>query len=451
MAEKSLRTFPLERIRDIGVIAHIDAGKTTTTERLLFYTGTTYKMGNVDAGTTVTDWMPQERERGITITSAAVCCYWRDHRINIIDTPGHIDFTAEVERSLRVLDGGVVVFDGVSGVEAQSETVWRQADRYSIPRICFVNKMDRTGADFYKIVKAIEKQLGAHTLVLQVPIGSEQSFKGVINLLENKALYYTGELKEPPDERPIPDSEKANAAQYREALVERLVENDDRLMLNYVRDEEITTAMLQAAVRRLTLANRYVPVLCGSSLRNKGIEPLLDAVIDYLPSPGDVLPVKGVNPDSGGVVSRPPEDAAPFSALAFKVVTDPFTGRLVYLRVYSGVAKAGEQLMNSGAGQRERLGRLFLMLANRREEVEVADTGSIVATSGLKRTLTGHTLCDPQSQVVLESIVFPEPVVSVSIEPRSNADLSKLGEVLAKLGDEDPTFKMRYDEETRQT
>jgi len=445
------RTFPLDKVRNIGIIAHIDAGKTTVTERILFYTGRTYKVGEVDEGTAVMDWMAQERERGITITAAATTCHWQETRINIIDTPGHVDFTAEVERSLRVLDGGVVVLDAVAGVEAQSETVWRQADRYKVPRICFINKMDRVGADFYHTVDMIEERLRAKAIPIQLPWGRENQFKGMIDLVENKAWLFSDDVNVPPAESPIPEEEREEASRRRLSMIERLAENDDHLMLLYVEGKEIGSEQIKAAVRRLTLANRIVPVFCGTALRNKGIQPLLDAVVDYLPSPLDVPPLSVIDLQTGETDVRPASDDASFSALAFKVVADPFMGRLVYFRVYSGKIQAGKQVLNSSKGRKERLGRLILMHANRREEIEEADTGSIAATLGLKDTFTGDTLCDPSKPVLLETIRFPEPVLSMVVEPKSKADQDKLGEAMNKLSEEDPTFKVRTDSETGQT
>lgn len=386
------RTFPLDKVRNIGIIAHIDAGKTTVTERILFYTGRTYKVGEVDEGTAVMDWMAQERERGITITAAATTCHWQEHRINIIDTPGHVDFTAEVERSLRVLDGGVVVLDAVAGVEAQSETVWRQADRYGVPRICFINKMDRVGADFHHTVSMIEERLRAKAVPLQLPWGRESQFKGVIDLIDNRAWLFSDDANEPRVESPIPEEEKEEVDRHRQSLIEKLAENDDQLMLLYVEGGEIQSSQIKAAIRRLTSANRIVPVLCGSALRNKGVQSLLDAIVDYLPSPLDVPPVNVIDLQTGEADVRQASDEAPFSALAFKVVADPFMGRLVYFRVYSGKVRAGVQVLNSSKGRKERLGRLILMHANRREEIEETDTGSIAATLGLKDTFTGDTL-----------------------------------------------------------
>ena len=446
-----LRSFPLAEIRNIGIIAHIDAGKTTVTERILYYTGRTYKIGEVDDGTAVMDWMELERERGITIKAAATTCYWNDHRINIIDTPGHVDFTAEVERSLRVLDGGVVVFDGVHGVEAQSETVWRQANRYRVPRICFINKMDRVGANFQRTVAMIEQRLKAKPLPVQLPLGNVESYQGIIDLLEEKAWYFDGNPDSEPKEVPIPESERAICDQFRHNLIEKLAENDDRILEAYLEGSEITSAQLRQALRRVTLANKGVPIICGSALRNKGIQTLLDAIVNYLPSPLDVPPVVAIGTKLGTEVTRPADDEAPFSALAFKVVSDPFVGRLVYFRVYSGRVKVGSHVFNATRGKRERLGRLLLMHANHREDIEEADTGAIVATLGLKNTFTGDTLCDISQPVLLESIRFPEPVLSISIEPKTRIDQDKLGEGLQKLTEEDPTFKVTHNEETGQT
>jgi len=445
------RRFPLERIRNIGIIAHIDAGKTTVTERILYYTGRTYKIGEVDAGTAVMDWMEQERSRGITITAAATICYWQDYHINIIDTPGHVDFTAEVERSLRVLDGGVVVFDGVAGVEAQSETVWRQADRYLVPRICFINKMDRIGANFNRTLSMIEQRLKARPLPIQLPLSSGDSYDGIIDLVENKAWYFDGKPDSEPREVPIPESEQTICAEFRQALIEKLAEYDDQIMETYLEGSNITAAMLRQALRRVTLANKGVPILCGSALRNKGIQLLLDAIVSYLPSPLDMPPIRAIETRQGTEVTRPASDEALFSALAFKVVSDPFVGRLVYFRVYSGRLGVGKQVFNATRGKRERIGRLLLMHANRREEVATADTGAIVATLGLKNTFTGDTLCESTQPVLLESIRFPEPVLSIAIEPKTRADQDKMGEALQKLTEEDPTFRVAYNEETGQT
>ena len=441
----------LERVRNIGIIAHIDAGKTTVTELILYHTGRTYKVGQVDDGTAVMDWMEQERERGITITAAATSCEWLDHQINIIDTPGHVDFTAEVERSLRVLDGGVVVFDALCGVEPQSETVWRQADRYRVPRICFVNKMDRVGADFLATVKSIVDRLGANPVAIQLPIGAEASFSGVIDLIENKAWFLPDEKDQKPIEAPVPEEYIEAVARQREQLIEKVADSDEALMQAYVEGKALSIPEIKAALRRATLATRLVPVLCGSALRDKGIEPILDAVVDYLPSPVDMPPVKGIDPRTEKEVTREAKDNAPFTALAFKIVSDPYIGRLVYLRVYSGRARTGSQIYNSVREHKERLGRLLLMHANRREEVSEVGCGQIVAAVGLKNTFTGDTLCEPTKPVVLEAIKFPEPVISVAIEPKTKADQDKLGESLTKLADEDPTFKTRYDQETGQT
>ncbi len=444
------RSFPLTYIRNMAFIAHIDAGKTTVTERILYYTGRTYKVGEVHEGTAVMDWMDQEKERGITITAAATTCYWQDCRINIIDTPGHVDFTAEVERSLRVLDGGVVVFDAVAGVEAQSETVWRQADKYRVPRICFINKMDRVGANYQRTINMIEERLRAKPLTIQLPLGIEESYRGVIDLVEERAWSFDGNLDSEPEEVPIPESEAARCNEQRQALVEKLAEMDDDILMAYLEGRSVSANELKAALRRVTLANKGVPILCGSALRNKGMQTLLDAIVDYLPSPEDVPPVKAVNV-RGAEVECPADDEASFTALAFKVVSDPFVGRLVYFRVYSGKVEAGAQVYNSTIGKKERFGRLLLMHANRREEVEEADTGSIVATLGLKNTFTGHTLCHTSHPVLLEAISFPEPVLSVSIEPKTNVDQDKMGAALQKLTEEDPTFRVDYNSETGQT
>jgi len=445
------RSFPLEDIRNIGIIAHIDAGKTTVTERILYYTGRTYKIGEVHEGTAVMDWMEQERERGITITAAATTCYWKERRINIIDTPGHVDFTAEVERSLRVLDGGVVVFDAVAGVEAQSETVWRQADRYKVPRICFINKMDRIGADFSRTFSMIETRLGATPLPIQLPLNAEDTFQDVIDLVENKAWRFINDPERGPEEIPMPDSEKDRVAELRQNLIAKLAEHDDIMMISYIEGHEVEPDEIKQSLRRITLNNKGVPVMCGSALKNMGIQPLMDAIVDYLPSPLEVPPVEGTNTRTGERTSREASDDAPFSALAFKVVTDPFVGRLVYFRVYSGKVKVGTQVYNPTRGRSERIGRLLLMHANHREDVDIAGAGAIVATLGLKNTFTGDTLCDSSKSILLESISFPEPVISIAIEPKTKADQEKLGEALQKLTEEDPTFKVTYNEETGQT
>ncbi len=445
------REFPLEFMRNIGIIAHIDAGKTTTTERVLFYTGKTYRIGNVDDGTTVTDWMEQERERGITITAAAITANWRDYQINIIDTPGHIDFTAEVQRSLRVLDGGVVVFDGVAGVEPQSETVWRQADRYHVPRMCFVNKLDRVGADFHRTVSMIKDRLGANPVLLQLPIGREAEFKAVVDLLEMKAIYWVDDLGLELERRDIPADMLDEAKAAHETLVERIAESDDGLTHRYLEGEVISVVELKQALRRATIANKLVPVLCGSSLKNKGVQPMLDAVIDYLPSPLDIPAVTGLNPDTDESEPRPTDDNEPFCALVFKIVADPYVGRLAYFRVYSGKVDVGETVMNSSKKRKERLGRVLRMYADRREELTEVYAGDIGATLGLKDSFTGDTLCDPDAPIVLERITFPDPVIEIAIEPKTAADQDKMGEALRRLAEEDPTFRVRSDENTAQT
>ncbi len=443
--------YPLERIRNIAIIAHIDAGKTTVTERILYHTGLTYKIGNVDEGTAVMDWMQQERERGITITAAATTCYWKEHRVNIIDTPGHIDFTAEVERSLRVLDGAVVVFDAVAGVQAQSEAVWRQADRYNVSRVCFINKMDRVGADFNRTISMIEQRLHAVPLVIQLPIGSESAYNGVIDLVDSKAWHFEEGADTEPVLIPIPEPEQERFTKARYKLIEKIAELDDQTMVSYLEEKEITDKEIKDALRRITLANRGVPVVCGTALKNKGIQLLLDAVVAYLPSPLDMPPVRATDIKNNTEVSRPASDEAPFTALAFKVVSDPFVGRLVYLRVYSGRIDAGDEVYNSARRKKERIGRLLLMHSNHREDINGADTGSIVASLGMKNTFTGDTICTTDQQVVLESIRFPEPVITVAIEPKTRADQDKIGEALNKLAEEDPTFKVKYDQETGQT
>jgi elongation factor G len=444
------RAYSLEHTRNIGIIAHIDAGKTTTTERILFYTGRTHRMGNVDDGTTVTDWMEQERERGITITAAAVTCFWRDCQINIVDTPGHIDFTAEVQRSLRVLDGGVVVFDAVAGVEPQSETVWRQADRYGVPRICFVNKMDRLGADFWHTVEMIREQLAANPVAIQVPIGAEDRFRGLVDLLRMQAITYADDLGTVQEVTTIPDALLPAVQEQREKLLEQVAECDDQIMEKYLEGEEISAAELGCALRGATLRGELVPVLCGSALRNKGVQPVLDAVVDYLPSPMDVPPMVGIDPRTDAEVKCYADESQPFAALAFKVVADPYVGRLVYLRVYSGRLKVGSAVLNSIRGRKERAGKLLQMYANRREELLTIEAGDIAAAVGLKDTFTGETLCDFTQQIVLESIKFPEPVISVAIEPRTQADQDKMNEALQRLAEEDPTFRVRTDEQTGQ-
>jgi len=445
------REFPLERYRNIGIIAHIDAGKTTTTERLLFYTGKTHRLGSVDEGTTVTDWMAQERERGITIVSAAVTAMWKDHVINLIDTPGHIDFTAEVQRSLRVLDGGVVLFDAVQGVEPQSETVWRQADRYSVPRICFINKMDRVGASFERTVDMIRQRLGANPIPVQLPIGAEGNFSGVVDLVRNVAIVWKDQEGSKPERVEVPGDLSAEVAQAREAMIEAAAEADDELMEHYLEGKEVEVEQLVAALRRATIANKLTLVLCGSSLRNRGVQPLIDAVIDYLPSPLDVPAVSGIKPGTDEEVVRPTADDEPFSALVFKIVTDPYVGRLAYFRVYSGKVTKGSTVYNPVKGQRERVGRLIRMYADRREDIDEVLAGDIAAVLGMKDTFTGDTLCDAANPVILENITFPEPVISIAVEPKTAADQDKLAEALKKLSEEDPTFRVGVDEETGQT
>jgi elongation factor G len=448
----AIREYPLVRTRNIGIMAHIDAGKTTTTERILYYTGKAYKIGEVHEGTAQMDWMVQERERGITITSAATTCHWKGHWINIIDTPGHVDFTVEVERSLRVLDGAVAVFDSVAGVEPQSETVWRQADHYRVPRVAFVNKMDRTGANFERTVEMMIDRLAANPLVLHMPWGTEADFHGVIDLVAFNAHYWEGEMGEDWRDVPIPDEYLDRAKAARHELFEKLADHDEALMEKFVLEEEPDIEDLHRAIRKATLANAGVPVLCGSAFKNKGVQLLLDAIVHYLPSPIDVPPVEGHRPfKEDDHIERKPEDAEPFSALAFKIMSDPYVGRLTYLRVYSGVLHSGSHVMNSTKDRKERIGRILQMHANHREDREAAYTGDIVAVVGLKHSTTGDTICDPSDQVVLEAISFPTPVISVAVEPKTKADQDKLGTGLQKLSDEDPTFVVRFDEETGQT
>jgi elongation factor G len=448
MAEK---VYPLERYRNIGIIAHIDAGKTTTTERILFYTGRTYRIGSVDDGTTVTDWMEQERERGITIVSAAVTAFWKDYQINLIDTPGHIDFTAEVQRSLRVLDGGVVVFDAVQGVEPQSETVWRQADRYSVPRICFANKMDRVGASFDRTIESIEERLGARPIAMQVPIGAEDSFIGVVDLLNEQAILFEDELGSTPEYTDVPEDMLELVKAKRAEMVERIAELNDDLTIKYLEGEELTIEEMKAALRQGVLNNQVSPVFCGSSLKNKGVQPLLDAVVDYLPSPLDMPDVVGHHTKTEEEISRAPKNEEPASALVFKIVTDPYVGRLAYIRIYSGTIKKGSTYLNTSQDKRERVGRLLRMYADHREDVEELHAGDIGAILGLKQSYTGDTLSDMNNPIVLETISFPDPVISVAIEPKTLADQNKMSEALQKLAEEDPTFKVRVDEETGQT
>ena len=441
----------LATTRNIGIIAHIDAGKTTTTERILFYTGLIYKIGEVHEGAATMDWMEQERERGITITASATTCSWKDHRINIIDSPGHVDFTVEVERSLRVLDGGVVVFDAVAGVEPQSETVWRQADKYHVPRICFVNKMDRTGASFERTIEMIVSRLKAVPAPVQLPIGAESGFRGVIDLIDECAYIYHDDLGRNIERTDIPAELAEAAAAARKHLVELIAESDEELMLRYLEDDVLTADELRAGLRQATISSKLVPVLCGSSLKNKGVQLMLDAIVAYLPSPLDVPPVTGVDPRDGEELVRTVEPGQPFSALAFKIVSDPHVGKLAYIRVYSGKLDAGSYALNSTKGERERVGRLLRMHANHREEITSVSAGDIAAVIGLKTTFTGDTLCDPANPIVLESITFPEPVISVSIEPKTRADQDKMGQALGRLAEEDPTFRLRTNEETGQT
>jgi elongation factor G len=451
------RTFPLEKTRNIGIMAHIDAGKTTTTERILYYTGRTHKMGEVHEGAAVMDWMEQEQERGITITSAATACEWRGHRINIIDTPGHVDFTVEVERSLRVLDGAIAIFDSVAGVEPQSETVWRQADKYRVPRIAYVNKMDRTGADFFRAVETMRDRLGANPLIIQLPIGEEAAFEGVVDLIEMKALVWTDELGTEFEEREIPEEMRERAHRYRTGLIEACADYDDELMEAYLNEEEISHDRIVKSLHQATLDIKVTPVLCGSSFKNKGVQSLLDAIVELLPSPIEVPPVTGIELPSKGQdgagreAERPADDSAPFAALAFKVMADPYVGKLTYFRVYSGTLRAGSRVLNVSNGRTERIGRLLMMHANHREEIEECYAGDICAGVGLKQTATGDTLAAPDAPIELETIEFPEPVIAVAIEPKTKADQEKLGAALSRLADEDPTFQVESDEETGQT
>jgi elongation factor G len=444
----------LAKVRNIGIMAHIDAGKTTTTERILFYTGINYKIGEVHDGAATMDWMEQEQERGITITSAATTCHWKGHQINIIDTPGHVDFTVEVERSLRVLDGAVAVFDGVAGVEPQSETVWRQADRYNVPRICFVNKLDRVGAEFHRCVDMIVSRLNATPLVLQIPIGAEADFRGVVDLVGMRALVWPGETQKGEDYvvEEIPESHREAAQEWRDRLLETIAEADDAMMELYLEGTEPSVEELNAAIRRATLADKLTPVLTGSAFKNKGVQPMLDAVVAYLPSPLDVDAIEGTLPGKEDeVVSRAPSDSAPYAGLAFKIMTDPHLGKLTYVRIYSGVLETGTQVLNSVKGRKERIGKIYRMHANKREEIPSAGAGEIVAVMGLKDTTTGETLCDPANPVVLESMTFPAPVIHVAIEPKTKSDQEKLSTAIQRLAEEDPTFQVRTDEETGQT
>ena len=452
------RLIPLERTRNIGIMAHIDAGKTTTTERILFYTGKTHKIGEVHDGAATMDWMVQEQERGITITSAATTCMWNGsekqydtHRINIIDTPGHVDFTVEVERSLRVLDGTIAVFSAKGGVEPQSETVWRQADEYKVPRMAYVNKMDIIGADFFHVMDMMRDRLNANPVALQIPIGCEDQFQGMVDLIRMKAIVYGDDMGKEEEFVEIPADMKEQAEEYRGILVETVAEGDDELMMKYLEGEEITNEELKAAIRKETIECKLNPVFCGSSYKNKGIQPLLDAVVDYMPAPTDIESIKGINPETGEEDSRPTSDSEPFSALAFKIATDPFVGKLGFFRVYSGMITAGSYVYNSSKEKRERMGRILLMHANHREEIPEAYSGDIAAAVGLKFTTTGDTLCDEKAPIILESMVFPEPVISVAVEPKTKADQEKMGIALQKLAEEDPTFKVHTDPETAQT
>ena len=443
---------PLEKTRNIGIMAHIDAGKTTTTERILYYTGVNYKIGEVHEGTATMDWMEQEQERGITITSAATSCFWNDHRINIIDTPGHVDFTVEVERSLRVLDGAIAVFDGVAGVEPQTETVWRQADRHNVPRMCFINKMDRTGADFFFVLGTIKERLGCKAAVIQLPIGAEADFAGIIDLVTMKALVWESEdLGASWNEVEIPDDLKAQADEYRAELVDLLAEFDENILEKFVSEEEITIEDLKSAIRKGTLSGDCVPILTGTAFKNKGVQPLLDSVVEYLPSPLDLPPVEGIEPRSEEVTKRAVSDDEPFSALAFKIMTDPHVGKLTYFRVYSGTLEKGATVLNTRSSSKERIGRILEMHANDREDLDIVRTGDIVAGVGIKDTKTGDTLCAPDHPLMLEQLDFPDPVIHVAVEPRSKADQDKMGKALGALSDEDPTFTVRSDEETGQT
>lgn len=445
------RQVPLEKVRNIGITAHIDAGKTTTTERILFYTGKTHKIGEVHDGAATMDWMVQEQERGITITSAATTCHWKGYTINIIDTPGHVDFTVEVERSLRVLDGAVAVFCAKGGVEPQSETVWRQADKYHVPRIAYINKMDIMGADFFRAVGMLKSRLGANAVPIQLPVGKEDTFKGVIDLIKNEAIIYIDDLGTKAKETDIPADMKEIAEKYRSNLLEKVAESDEDLMMKYLEGEELTIDEINKAMRAATIRGEMVPVVCGSSYKNKGVQPMLDAVVEYLPSPIDVPPVDGTDPNTGDEIERESSDDEPLSALAFKIATDPFVGKLAFIRVYSGVMASGSYVLNSTKNKKERIGRILRMHANHREDIEEVRAGDIIAAVGLKETTTGDTLCDADKPIVLESMVFPEPVIKVAIEPKSKAGQEKMGIALSKLAEEDPTFKTYTDEETGQT
>lgn len=445
------REFPLDKIRNIGIMAHIDAGKTTTTERILFYTGKTHKIGEVHDGAATMDWMVQEQERGITITSAATTCTWKGHSINIIDTPGHVDFTVEVERSLRVLDGSVAVFSAKGGVEPQSETVWRQAEEYNVPRIAYMNKMDTTGADFFNAVQMMKDRLGANAVPIQIPMGAEDQFVGLIDLVKMQAIVYGDDLGKDEEFEPIPEEYVEEAQKWRQNLLEAVAEGDDDLMEKYLEGEDLTEDEINATIRKMTCAFKMFPVTCGSSYKNKGVQPLLDAIIAYMPAPTDVADIKGVDPETGEETTRPSSDDAPFAALAFKIATDPYVGRLAFFRVYSGKLTAGSYVYNSSKGKRERIGRILRMHSNHRTEIEEVYAGDIAAAVGLKDTGTGDTLCDEKAPVILESMVFPEPVISVAIEPKTKADQEKMGIALGKLAEEDPTFRVRTDPESSQT
>lgn len=450
------RQYPIEKYRNIGIIAHIDAGKTTVTERILFYTGISHKIGEVHEGQAIMDWMEQEKERGITITAAATTCFWKgvdfdEHRINIIDTPGHIDFTAEVQRSLRVLDGAVVVFDGVAGVESQSETVWRQADKFNVPRLCFINKLDRIGASFENSLASIKERLTSNAVPVQIPIGLEDQFKGVIDLIKMKAIYFEGDFGQIVKEEDIPENMLSEAQEWRRKMLDKVAAEDENLLNKYLEGEEISPSEIRQVLRKACLEYKLIPVLCGSALKNKGIQPLLDAVVYYLPSPKDLPPVTGIDPKTGEVIERLPEDSAPFSALAFKIASDPYVGQLTYFRVYSGQLKKGSYVLNSSTFTKERIGRILRMHANEREEVDEVFAGDIAATVGLKNTKTGNTLCDENKPIVLEQITFPEPVIGVRIEPKTKADQEKLSMALHRLAEEDPTFRVNYDFETGET
>ena len=445
------REYSLEKTRNIGIMAHIDAGKTTTTERILFYTGVNHKIGEVHDGAATMDWMVQEQERGITITSAATTCHWKNHRINIIDTPGHVDFTVEVERSLRVLDGAVAVLTARGGVEPQTETVWRQAENYNVPRMAYVNKMDITGADFFNVIKMMKERLNANAVAIQLPIGAEDTFKGIIDLVKMEAIVYEDDLGKVEDEVAIPDDMKDQAEEYREILLEALSELDDDFMEKYLGGEEITEDEIKAVIRKGTVSCKLCPVTCGTSYRNKGVQPLLDAIVDYMPAPTDIPPIAGINPEAGGEDHRPSSDDEPFAALAFKIMTDPYVGKLAFFRVYSGILDGGSYVYNSTKGKKERIGRILQMHANNRKEIDRVYSGDIAAAVGLKDTTTGDTLCDEEHPIILESMVFPDPVISVAVEPSTKNDQEKMGVALQKLAEEDPTFRVRTDQETGQT